>query len=271
MGDGSSGGAMQSGAQRGIALSSAPSWAAGDRLMPQSMMQAMAVAQPYTPGVTVVSPSVQSTPQDQPQVPSIPQSPLNFGTGMSFSAPLQTNNTMINSPQGNGINNSPMPMMPSADQMGQFQPSSQASNTGIESGEVAVDNPKGTVAGTTQGQSPTSFQLASHIQSLLPQVQSGQSGAPASNASVNVAQAPSQSNPVAPTQMSHDQALEQGLEKTFSFEGPELTQEPNGTNSVWGIGASPGEPIPKTKDQAKQYFVQHYINNNPARSEIMNQ
>lgn len=278
MGDGSSGGAPQSGAQRGIALSSAPNWAAGDRLMPQSMMQAMAVAQPYTPGVTVVSPSVQSTPQDQPQVASIPQSPLTLNPGMSFKnsgmvgQPFQTDNTTVYSPQGNGINNSPMPTMPSADQMGQFQPSSQASNTGVESGEVAIDNPKGTIAGNTQGQSPTSFQLASHIQSLLPQVQSGQSGAPASNASVNVAQAPSQSNPTSNYQMStHDQALYPGLNKTFDFEGPELTREPNGTTSVWGIGASPGEPIPKTKDQAKQYFVQHYINNNPARSEIMNQ
>lgn len=279
MGDGSSGGATQPGAQRGITLAGAPSWAAGDRLMPQSMMQAMAVAQPYTPGVTVVSPSVQSTPQDQPQVPSIPQSPLNLGTGMSFSAPLQTNNTMINSPQGNGINNSPVPSMPSADQMGQFQPSSQASNTGIESGEVAVDNPKGTVAGVTQGQNPTSFQLASHIQSLLPQVQSDHSGAPASNASVNVAQAPSQSNPVASPQASNqnqvptsDQNLDQASKWVLNeLEGSELTLEKNGRYSRWGIGSDPDEPLPKNVNDAQQFLFQKYINQNPDRQAILSQ
>lgn len=281
MGDGSSGGATQSGAQRGIALSSAPSWAAGDRLMPQSMMQAMAVAQPYTPGVTVVSPSVPSTPQDQPQVASIPQSPLTLNPGMSFhnsgavGQPFQTDNTTVYSPQGNAgvsLQNTQIPTMPSADQMGQFQPSSQASNTGVESGEVAIDNPKGTIAGTTQGQNPMSFQMASHIQSLLPQVQSDQSGAPASNASVNVAQSPSQTNPTSDSQLStHDQALYPGLSKTFDFEGPEVTHEPNGTVTVYGIGASPGEPIPKTKDQAIQFFTQKYINDVPARSAIMGQ
>lgn len=275
MGDGSSGGATQPGAQRGIALSSSPSWAAGDRLMPQSMMQAMAVAQPYTPGVTVVSPSVQSMPQDQQQVPSIPQSPLNLGTGMSFSAPLQTNNTMINSPQGNGINNSPMPTMPSADQMGQFQPSSQASNTGIESGEVAVDNPKGTVAGTTQGQSPTSFQLASHIQSLLPQVQSGQSGAPASNASVNVAQSPSQPNPNTNSNqqpISQDDAHDMGLHYTLAvLEGAKPYLEHSGRYSVYGIGSDSDESTPKSEDDAKQMFLNKYINSQPQRLAIWNQ
>lgn len=244
MGDGSSGGATQQGAQKGITLAGSPSWAAGDRLMPQSMMQAMAVPTsiPSAPGTQVIAPPAPQT-ESQTPVASIPQSPL-------YSSMQGFNNEDIPLSNGSSIGSRPI---------------IQNMSSPISAGEVTIDNPN--------------FQQANAIQNLLPQVQSAQNGAPASNATPNTAQSPSQPNPVASPQASNqnqvptsDQNLDQASKWVLNeLEGSELTKEKNGRYSRFGIGSDPDEPLPENVDQAQQFVFKKYINQHPDRASYLSQ
>lgn len=260
-------GSVQDGAQKGIALADAPSWAAGGRLMPQSAMHAMTAPTsiPYAPGTKVVAPSNEPA----PNAPSIPQSPLkpamNFEGSGAVGQPFQVGDTTVYSPLGNGgigLQNFQVPNAPAQipGQAGQFQPVGQPMGNGDQSI-------------TTGGANPVTFQKAAAIQSALPQVQSTNGTPPSSISTPNTSQSPTQPNPSANQSLApHDQALDKGLDFTFQeLEGPERTREHNGRISVYGIGSDPGEPIPKNKAEAKQFFVERYINNNSQRMKIMNQ
>lgn len=263
MGDGPT----QAGAQKGIALADGPSWSSGDRLMPQSMMKGMSVPTsiPTAPGTKVIAPDAAPMPKVASQTPSIPQSPLlnqdiNFQHSGDIGQPIQSGDTTVYSPQGNagiGLQNSQVPtsQAPIVGQTGQFQ-----------SGAQAVQNPDQSTM--TQGSNPVSFANASKIESLLPQVQSGQSGAPASNATPNTAQSPSQPNPSMNAVQANDKALTDVMN---NLEGPELSNEPHGRKSRYGIGAVGNETVPKDLNDAKQQYNQYYIDNNPQRQAIVNQ
>jgi hypothetical protein len=256
-------GSVKQGSQKGIALADAPSWAAGSRLMPQSAMHAMAVPVPYAPGTKVIAPTTQSNATQGQQA-----SP--FDNGMSFQQagdigqPIQTENTTIYSPLGNGgigLQNTQVPSAPAPipGQTGQFQPDS-----------TPTQDPTQSV--TTQGANPVTFQNAQKIQSALPQVQAPTSTTPTSNSSPSVSQAPSQLNPNATPAMTHDQALAQGLHYTLgTLEGGKPYREHNGRISVYGIGSDPDEPTPKNEQDATEIFTNKYINHAPQRADIMSQ
>lgn len=199
MGNGSNGGA-QDGSQKGFALASGPNWAAGDRLTPQSVMKGMSVTPniPTAPGTKVIAPDITSMPQAQSEVPSIAQSPLSI-------LPQEPSDTF--GPNTNKPNTNLVSQVPEGQNTSGILPTysdwfgNPASKPGmIFSAQKTQPYTNSTIAQspdqtTTQGANPVAFANASKIQSALPQVQSTQSGAPASNATPNVAQAPSQPNP----------------------------------------------------------------------------